>query len=158
MTRDIVRASTGTGIGLMQEMQFLIYEMRWLILFCVILILADLKFGIENSEVHGEKIRRSRAIRRTVNKFIDYLCWLMFAGIFGKAFAPHFGWETMFVVDVVMIVACLAEIDSVVQNFCGARGIEFSFRKFLVALVSKKSKDVADALDETIKKDDDETE
>lgn len=154
MTRDVVRVSTGMSLSFFAELQALVWDMRWLILLCVALIIVDLRFGIENAQVHGETIRRSRAIRRTVNKFIDYLCWLLFAGIFGMAFAKHFGWNTMLVVDMVMIVACLAEIDSILQNYAQARGIEgFSLRALIAAIIRGKNKALGDVIDNVAKKD-----
>ena len=48
--------------------------LRWFFLLGLILIFADLRFGVEAARIRKEKVRTSRAIRRTVNKIIDYLC------------------------------------------------------------------------------------
>lgn len=64
MTRDVTRAATATGMTFMQETQMVLYDVRWLILLCLVLILADLKFGIESSMAHGEVIRTSRALKK----------------------------------------------------------------------------------------------
>ncbi len=157
MTRDVARASTGVGLSFIAEMQQLIYDMRWFLLLCVVLIIADLKFGIENSQAHGETIRTSRALRRTVNKLIDYLCWLMFSAVFAEAFAVPFGIEIMPVAACVMLIACINEIDSIMQNYHAARGKEgVSLIGFIVSLVKKKDKAVGEALEETINKEKDE--
>ena len=50
----------------------------WLIV-AVVLVLGDLRFGIEAAKKRGETVRRSRAVRRTVNKLVDYLCWICIA-------------------------------------------------------------------------------
>lgn len=151
MTRDVTRTATAAGMSFIAEMQSLMYDLRWLLLACVVLIIADLKFGIENSQVQGEAIRASRALRRTVNKFIDYLCWLMFSAVFAEAFAVPLGIDRMAVTVGVMLLACFNEIDSIVQNYHAARGIEgFSLVRFVINLLKRKNKDVGEALDETM--------
>lgn len=157
MTRDVTRASAGVGLSFIAEMQQLIYDMRWFLLLCVVLIVVDLKFGIENSQAHGELIRTSRALRRTVNKLIDYLCWLMFSAVFAEAFAVPFGVDIMPVAAGVMLLACFNEIDSILQNYHAARGQEgVSLIKFIVSLVKRKDKDVGAALEDTLKEKEDE--
>lgn len=152
MTRDVTRAATATGMTFMQEIQMVLYDVRWLILLCLVLILADLKFGIENSMAHGEVIRTSRALRRTINKFIDYLCWLMFGVVFAEAFAVPLGIDYMTVTVCIMLLACFNEVDSIMQNYHAARGIDgVSLIKFVISLVKKKNKDVGEALEETLK-------
>lgn len=152
MTRDVARATTATGMTFMQEIQMVLYDVRWLILLCLVLILADLKFGIENSIAHGEVIRTSRALRRTINKFIDYLCWLMFGVVFAEAFAVPLGIDYMTVTVCIMLLACFNEVDSIMQNYHAARGIEgVSLIKFVINLVKRKNKDVGEALEETLK-------
>ena len=59
-----------TIIGFLAEWQGLLYSMRWMITLALVLILADLWFGVSASKHRGEKIRRSRAGRRTFNKII----------------------------------------------------------------------------------------
>lgn len=157
MTRDVTRVSAAVGLSFIEEMQAMMYDLRWLLLLCVVLIIADLKFGIENSQAHKEVIRASRAMRRTVNKFIDYLCWLMFSAVFAEAFAVPLGIDRMTVTVCVMLLACFNEIDSIVQNYHAARGIEgISLVHFFVNLVKRKNKDVGEALEETLKQKEDE--
>lgn len=156
MTRDIVRVTTGVGLSMIQELQVMIWEMRWMIVLCVVLIVVDLIFGIENAKVHKEKIRRSRAIRRTVNKFIDYMCWILFAGVFAKAFAQPLSMDAMTVTATVMLIACISEVDSIWQNYSEAHNKErFSIMKFIIRFVKKKNHDVGEALEETIENDTD---
>lgn len=150
MTRDVTRASAGVGLSFIEEMQVMIYDLRWLLVLCVVLIIADLKFGLENATAHKEVIRASRALRRTVNKFIDYLCWLMFSAVFAEAFAGPLGVNKQVVTVCVMLLACFNEIDSIIQNYHAARGIEgFSLVHFIINLVKRKNKDVGEALEET---------
>ena len=59
---------------------------RWFLLAALALVLADLKFGIDAARYRGEVIRKSRAVRRSINKVIDYICWILVATSFGQAF------------------------------------------------------------------------
>lgn len=152
MTRDVVRVTTGLGLSMTQELQALVWDMRWMIALCVVLIIVDLIFGIENANAHNEKIRRSRAVRRTVNKFIDYMCWLLFAGVFAKAFAGPMGLSDTTVEAGVMLIACLSEVDSIFQNYAEAHGREkFSILNFFMNFLKRKNNDVGKALEETLK-------
>ena len=156
MTRDVTRTSAAVGLSFIEEMQAMIYDLRWLLVLCIVLIIADLKFGLENAHAHKEVIRASRALRRTVNKFIDYLCWLMFSAVFAEAFAVPLGIDKQVVTVCVMLLACFNEIDSIMQNYHAARGIEgISLVRFVVNLVKRKNKDVGEALEETIKDNED---
>ena len=51
-----------------------IEPLKWFMLLALILIIVDLRFGIAASKKRGERIRFSRAGRRTINKMVDYLC------------------------------------------------------------------------------------
>ena len=64
---------------------------KWFIVAALCLFIADFKFGIEASKKRGETIRKSRAIRRTVNKMIDYICWILVATSFLSKFNQPFG-------------------------------------------------------------------
>lgn len=152
MTRDVVRVTTGLGLSMVDELQSMLWDMRWLIALCVVLIAVDLIFGIENATAHNEKIRRSRAIRRTCNKFIDYMCWLLFAGVFARAFSGPFGLADTTITAGVMLVACVSEVDSIVQNYTEAHGKErFSLMSFILNLIKRKNKDVGGAIEDTLK-------
>ena len=157
MTRDVVRVTTGLGLSMVDELQSMLWDMRWLIALCVVLIAVDLVFGIENANAYNEKIRRSRAIRRTANKFIDYMCWLLFAGVFARAFSGPFGLADTTITAGVMLVACVSEVDSIVQNYTEAHGKErFSLMSFFLNLIKRKNKDVGGAIEDTLKEKEDE--
>ena len=67
-----------------------IEPLKWFMLLALILIIVDLRFGIAASKKRGERIRFSRAGRRTINKMVDYLCWILLAGAIGKTFGEPF--------------------------------------------------------------------
>jgi hypothetical protein len=150
--REVTRVATTGGLSFFAEAQQLFWDMRWLIAFIIILIAVDLKFGIENSIKHGDKIRKSRAVRRTVNKFIDYMCWLLFAGVIGLAIGEPLGVSHTIVSVVIMLLACLSQIDSIAQNFCEAHDYPvFSVKRFLVSIAKTKKPEIANAIEESCK-------
>lgn len=136
----------------------LLYEMRWWLLACFVLTIADFKFGVERSLADKEKFRKSTAIRRTVNKLCDYVMWLLIAGILGHAIGEPMGWNPLIIESFIMAVAIFCEIESCAQNYFEARGYEykFSLKTFFVALLKKKNESLGEAVDKSldIKKED----
>lgn len=94
--------------------------LRWFFLLGLVLILVDLRFGIEAAQVRKEKIRTSRAVRRTVNKIVDYLCWIFLAGALGMTFGAPFGITTL--PALVMLVVYGIEINSCFANYFESKG------------------------------------
>ena len=94
-----------------------ISPIRWFLLAAFALVLADLKFGIEAARHRGETIRKSRAIRRSANKIIDYLCWILVATSFGEAFGTP-----------LVVYGC--EINSCFNNYFEARGSKLRINIF----------------------------
>lgn len=97
-----------------------IEPLKWFLLLGLILIFADLKFGIAAAKKRGEKIRISRAGRRTINKIVDYLCWILVAGAMDKAFGIPFNIPIL--PAIILLVVCGLEINSVFMNYFEARG------------------------------------
>lgn len=106
----------------------------WLIV-AVILIIADLRFGIEAAQKRGETIRRSRAIRRTVNKLVDYICWISIAWVFSGSFGRIF--EIPLLPAITMLGVCIIELSSIIDNYCESRGIKKKFNgwKFFTTII-----------------------
>lgn len=93
---------------------------RWFLLAALALMLADLKFGIDAARHRGEVIRKSRAVRRSINKVIDYLCWILVATSFGQAFGTPFGIPVLPAVVLLVVYGC--EINSCFNNYFEAHG------------------------------------
>lgn len=96
----------------------------WLIV-AFVLILADLRFGIEAADKRGENIRSSRAIRRTINKMVDYICWISVAWVLGHSFGEIFGIPLL--VAIIMLIVCLIEISSIFDNYFEYKGLNKRF-------------------------------
>ena len=97
-----------------------ISPMRWFLLAALALVLADLKFGIDAARHRGETIRKSRAIRRSINKVIDYICWILVATSFGEAFGTPFGIPVLPAIVLLVVYGC--EINSCFNNYFEAHG------------------------------------
>lgn len=94
--------------------------LKWFMLFALILIIVDLRFGIMAAKKRGEVIRISRAGRRTINKMIDYLCWILVAGGLGKAFGIPF--DIPILPAAVLLVVYGFEVNSLFGNYFEAHG------------------------------------
>ena len=116
----------------------LLEPVKWFILAAVCLIVADLKFGIEAARKRGEKIRTSRATRRSVNKLVDYICWILVAMSFGKVFGEPFGLPILPALVLLVVYGC--EINSCFNNYFEARGSKLRINIF--KLFKNKSGDV----------------
>lgn len=95
---------------------------KWLALCGIILVFCDLRFGVMAAKVRGEKIRKSRAMRRTINKLVDYTCWILLS--VGIEFAFGMSLHIPLIPVFVMLVIYGIELNSVFQNYFDYRGIK----------------------------------
>lgn len=105
-----------------------IEPVKWFLIAALCLILGDAKFGVEAAKKRGERIRKSRAIRRTINKMIDYICWILVANSVGAAFGTPFGIPIIPAIVLFVIYGC--EINSCFNNYFEARGSKFRINIF----------------------------
>lgn len=94
---------------------------KWLALCGIILVLCDLRFGVMAAKTRRERIRKSRAIRRTINKLVDYTCWILLS--VGIEFAFGVSLNIPLIPVFVMLVIYGIELNSVFQNYFDYRGI-----------------------------------
>lgn len=98
--------------------------LAWLLV-AVVLLFADLRFGIQAAARRGERIRGSRAVRRTLNKFVDYICWVSIAWVMGASFGRVL--DVPVLAAVIMLVICLIEITSIFDNYFECHGLHMRF-------------------------------
>lgn len=113
----------------------------WLLL-GMVLVLVDLRYGVLAARRRGEDIRFSRAWRRTINKMLDYLCWVTVAELMSRTFAVSLGVP---VVSISMLFVIYGiEVSSCVNNYFEYKGIRkrFNFWKLL------NRKEIDDAIEE----------
>lgn len=94
--------------------------MLWVLL-AVVLIIVDLVFGIKAARKRGEPIRGSRALRRTLNKLVDYLCYLSIAWCIGHTFGASL--EIPLLAVFVLAVVYGIELISICDNYLEYKGI-----------------------------------
>ena len=97
-------------------------QMLWFLILAIILILGDLRFGIAAAKKRGERIRPSRAVRRSINKLVDYICWLSIATVVGINFGTVFDIPLLSVI--IMAIVCLIELSSIIDNYLEYKGIK----------------------------------
>jgi hypothetical protein len=155
------------------ELIGVVFELRYMIIFSFVLILADFWWGHSESmkryqeaieakdSVGMEKYKwqKSRAIRRTANKVVDYVTYLLVGAFLGLAITEPLGWGNHLYAAIVGLgIGCLAEIASIVGHYCYVKfGIEIKIvdvwkwlLRFVVNLFKIKSQ-IGSALEETIK-------
>lgn len=91
------------------------YPLKWFSLLAILIVFADLRFGVKAAQKRGEVVRSSRAVRRTINKLVDYACWLFLAGAFGQAFGHFF--DEKILPSLIMLVIFGVEINSCFSNY-----------------------------------------
>jgi len=109
--------------------------------FAALLIVMDLRYGIKAARKRGEKIRGSRAVRRTINKLVDYICWIIFAWFLGHTFGSSFNIPIIAIVALAIIYAI--EITSIIDNYFAYKGINkrVNLGKVLGAILRKNKID-----------------
>lgn len=150
--------SIGKGVGIMffsNELTALIYDLRWAVSLCACLILADLWLGIRVSVAEGKKVRRSRALRRTANKFVDYVMYMLVASMVGMVIEQLGWWQHTNVALCGILLGCFCEMESILGHWATLHGYTFSLRAFVVRLIKKKDEELADAIKNELKKKED---
>lgn len=118
----------------------------WLLL-GLVLVMVDLRFGILAANKRGESIRTSRAVRRTINKTIDYLSWVTLAELASRTFGVTLGVPVVSMGTLFVIYAI--EFNSCMNNYFEYKGIK---RKFDIWRLIRK-KNVSEIIDDATEPD-----
>ena len=86
MTTGSIVVQTGVTGAAITFFSDTILDMVPYLLAALVLIAVDLYFGIKAAARRSERIRPSRAIRRTVGKCFEYLCWVSLSATLSVAF------------------------------------------------------------------------
>ncbi len=122
MTETVVQTST-TAILTSIFYQALADSIIWLVI-AAVAIVCDLFFGCEAARRRGERVRLSRAVRRTGNKACEYLCWVMLSITFSIGFAAEWLKYAIFA------IIYGNELSSCLSNYFAAKGKRISFNIF----------------------------
>ena len=117
------------------------------LLLAILLIAIDSRFGIKASKKRGEAIRASRAVRRAINKLVDYMCWVTLAGMIGQTFGTAFHIPLLSII--VLCIVYSIELTSIFNNYFFYKGIKKKFNgwKFFSKLTGNDA--IESALEET---------
>ena len=123
--RNVIGGVAATAMSGMIEF---ITPLKWFMLLAVIIIICDLRFGIRAAKHRKEVIRTSRAIRRSINKVIDYICWILLAGGMGNAFGIPL--DMPIIPATVLLVIFCVEVNSCFNNYFESIGKPFKVDVF----------------------------
>lgn len=141
-----------------------VYDLRWMIIFAVILIGTDFWWGCREQAMHRQKATRaidkerfkfhfSQAGRRTLNKCVDYLTYLLVGCVAGLAITEPMGIATHTTTAAVGLgFGMLFELSSIVGHIAAVKGINIrlNLKRLLVAIIKHKSEELAEVIDEGI--------
>lgn len=134
-----------------------LYDLRWMLILIAVLIVADFWYGLSESLQKKEHFRFSRAGRRTCNKFMDYIGYLLLGTFFGLGIFEPLGIANHVTTAAVGLgFGCIWEVDSIVGHICSLHGVtnKLSIKKFIICLIRKRNKDVGDAIEEALEEED----
>lgn len=124
------------------EIKDVVFQLRWMLLFIIAMIIADFVLGIIDSVVkRGEEFRFSRAGRRTMCKFIEYNSYLVLGFMLGISILQPVGICSYTISAMCGLgLAILFEFDSIMEHVCNIHGIKnkVSIKRLLVGYIKKK--------------------
>ena len=170
---DINTGTRAVGLVMMSnELSAIISDARWLLVVILVCVIADFRYGWGESskryniaKEHGDKIemheykwRTSRALRRTINKLVDYFIWVCLGMLVGWAILRPLGIDYMLGGIVATIIAVACEAKSFIGHFIYLHGVNIKektitgfLKAFAVSFAKRKNKDIGEALEDGLK-------
>ena len=153
------------------ELIAVVYDLRYMVICSVALILADLWWGYSESKVRKAmakesndavliekyKWHKSRAGRRTANKIVDYLKYLVVGALIGLAITePMDICSHIWTAAIGLGIGCACEVASIIGHVAFVKlGVEISlvdgwkaFVRFLGKLIKSKSMEIGEAVED----------
>lgn len=164
-TKTIVWGSIGA------ELISVVYDLRWMVILSIVLILADMWWGhsetmkrfyeakkIGNATLQEQfRWHKSRAVRRTCNKLVDYTSYLILGALFGMAITEPMGiCDHIWTAALGLLIGGGCELASIIGHVAYVKfGIELKMVdawKFLVRFVGRmirvKSNEIGEAVED----------
>lgn len=142
------------------DVESALFAMRWALVLIVVLVITDFWSGLTASvRIRKEKFRKSRAIRRTLTKFCEYLSYMIIGVVVYKSCVEPFGLGTPThgaAIASILVVYC--EADSIYEHICDMHGMKkkISLKDIIISYIKRKNRDVGEAVEETLNKEDNE--
>ena len=111
----------------------------------IVLILADLVFGIKAARKRNEIIRKSKALRRSISKLVDYICWIAIAWTLGVSFGSPFNIPLLPLFILALIYGI--ELQSIIDNYFEYKDVKKRFNIFKFLSLWFKRPEIDDALE-----------
>ena len=146
-------------------------DLRWLIILAGVLIAGDFWWGWRECRLRREEAKteeekekykwhKSRAVRRTLNKIVDYTSYMLVGVVFGVALTEPWGiCDHTTAAMAGMVLGCACEVSSIFGHIAYVKGIriKIDIKRMAVAIIRHKSEELAEVLDEGIEYVDDGT-
>jgi hypothetical protein len=137
--RSVITSVLAVVLSLFTE---LFTPLKWMSILGIILIILDLRFGLKKARMRHEEVRFSRAWRRTINKIVDYTCWIMLSAAINQAVAIPLDFPIL--PTLVMLWIYSIELDSCYSNYCEYKEIKKrSLYRFIYYIIKKRANDTA---------------
>ena len=153
------------------ELIAVVYDLRYMVICSIALILADLWWGYSESQMRKEmakdmgnatleekfKWHKSRALRRTANKTVDYLTYLVVGALIGLAITePMDICSHVWSAAIGLGIGCACEVASIIGHVAFVKlGVEISmidgwkaFIRFFGKLIKVKSQEIGEAVED----------
>lgn len=144
----IVQGSVATtAVVFLQESVLNMIPYLFIALF---LIIVDLYFGVKAAKKRGEKVRASRAFRRTMGKTMEYVCWVILSSSLSVAF------HTVVIEWVVLGIVMGNELLSVLTNFFELHGYKIKGLNIFKIVGDKAGIDTSDVTIEKVEAEEEE--
>lgn len=136
------------------EVQTAMYELRWMIAFATLLILVDLYWGSRDSiSIRGEEWHFSTAGRRTGNKILEYMTYMLMGCVGGYAILEPLGICSHVVSAAVGLgFGSLFEVSSIIGHVLSVHGIQTKFNlwKFVLSVLRIQRKGLSEAIEDAV--------
>ena len=137
------------------EIKDVVFELRWMLAFIIVMIVADFVLGIIDSVVkRGEDFRFSRAGRRTMCKFIEYNSYLVLGFMLGIAILQPVGICSYTISSMCgLSLAFVFEFDSIADHICSIHSLKnkVSIKRLLIGYIKKKYATAGEIIEEVTK-------
>lgn len=138
--KDLWWLVVGAFLGFLESVRDFLIPIKPLMLFCALCIITDLVFGIAESYKKGIKVRSSRAMRRTLVKGGEYLCFCLLAGSIQMMITDAHLTFPLFSLIVGSCICCY-EISSIINHWLVLHDRkEINFRRLLTIFLKRKNK------------------